>query len=103
MCWPAQCQRGARTGLLRPARNRGHRHGRSHLALGRLPARLLGGEIVLDEDAAHQALDRLARRQEREPKRVTVGIIEITTHAICGAIRRMLAAPAGMSATMHCW
>jgi N-methylhydantoinase A len=63
----------------------------AHLALGRLPARLLGGEIVLDENAAQHALERLARRQGREPRRVTAGIIEITTHAICGAIRRMLA------------
>jgi N-methylhydantoinase A len=56
-----------------------------------LPARLLGGEIVLNEDAAQHALERLARRQGREPRRVTTGIIEITTHVICGAIRRMLA------------
>ena len=72
----------------------------AHLALGRLPEALLGGSFPLDKHAAMQALERFAEEQNRDYHNVAAGIVRITTHRICAAIRELMAR-SGMELRTH--
>lgn len=61
----------------------------AHLVLARLPAQLLGGALPLDRGGAEQALAEFGKRRGHGPVEVASGIIQITNHSMCGAIRRI--------------
>src|SRR5262249_60195564 len=61
----------------------------AHLALGRIPPRLLGGEIPLDRDAATRGLERLGAALGLHPLRTAEGILEITAWNQANAIREV--------------
>lgn len=61
----------------------------AQLVLGRLPAALLGGALPLDADAAHEALATFGAKRGFDAARTARGLLEIATHAMCGAVRRV--------------
>lgn len=61
----------------------------AQLVLGRLPATLLGGELALDGDASRRALTEFGATRKLDAERAARGLLEIATHQICGAIRRV--------------
>jgi len=61
----------------------------AHLALGRIPPHLLGGEIVLDGEAAARGLARLGAGVGLDPLRAAQGILEITAWNQANAIRQV--------------
>jgi N-methylhydantoinase A len=61
----------------------------AQLVLGRIPAGLLGGSIVLDVGRAKTALNKLGATRNFDAIRTARGIVEIASHNMCGAIRRV--------------
>ncbi|HEY3187805.1 MAG TPA: hydantoinase/oxoprolinase family protein, partial [Solirubrobacteraceae bacterium] len=60
----------------------------AHLALGRLPPHLIGGEVRLDvERARHAILERVARPLGLSLEAAAGGILEIVNNNMVGAIR----------------
>jgi len=61
----------------------------AQILLGRLPRALLGGTLPLNRDAAAAALTSFGRTRGLDAVRCARGILEIATHNMCGAIRRI--------------
>ncbi len=62
----------------------------ANLVLGRLnPQRFLGGEIVLNVDAARSAVERLAERLGGDRASIALGIIRLANFNMAAAIRRV--------------
>jgi len=61
----------------------------AHLALGRIPPHLLGGEIPLVPEAAERGLARLGGALGLDPLRTAEGILEITAWNQANAIRQV--------------
>ena len=62
----------------------------ANLVLGRLnPQRFLGGEIVLDVDAALSAVERLAERLDGDSASIALGIVKLANFNMAAAIRRI--------------
>jgi N-methylhydantoinase A len=61
----------------------------AQLALGRIPAHLLGGEIPLAPDAAERGLERLGAALGLEPLGAAEGILEISAWNQTNAIRQV--------------
>jgi N-methylhydantoinase A len=61
----------------------------AHLALGRTPAQLLGGELRLDPDAARAGLARLAGRLGLCERDCASGILEISAWNQANAVRQI--------------
>jgi N-methylhydantoinase A len=60
----------------------------AHLALGRIPAHLLGGEIALDADRARRAIEeRVARPLGLPLEAAAQGILDIVNNNMVGALR----------------
>jgi N-methylhydantoinase A len=60
----------------------------AHLVLGRIPAHLLGGEIVLDVERARRAIEeRVARPLGLSLEAAACGILDIVNNNMVGAIR----------------
>src|SRR5690606_23431371 len=59
----------------------------AHVVLGHLPHRLLQGEMTLDVDAAHRAVEHVARQLGIEIYETARGIIDIANNNMLGAIR----------------
>jgi N-methylhydantoinase A len=61
----------------------------AHLALGRIPAHLLGGEIPLDAGAASAGLAALAARLHMQVNECAAGILEISAWNQANAVRQI--------------
>jgi|tagenome__1003787_1003787.scaffolds.fasta_scaffold20978009_2 N-methylhydantoinase A len=61
----------------------------AHVVLGRIPPRLLGGEIPLDVDAAQRAVEDLAVRLGLSPEAAAVGVLEISAWNQANALRQV--------------
>lgn len=61
----------------------------AHLALGRIPAHLLGGEIPLDVDAARAGLAKLGEELGLDPQAAATGLLEISAWNQANAIRQV--------------
>jgi len=61
----------------------------AHLALGRIPPRLLGGEIPLSVERARDGIAALASRLGLEPARAAEGILEIAAWNQANAIQQV--------------
>jgi len=61
----------------------------AHLVLGRIPPRLLGGEIPLDAEAARDALADLANKVGLDPVACATGILEISAWNQANALRQV--------------
>jgi N-methylhydantoinase A len=61
----------------------------AHLALGRIPSHLLGGEIPLAADAARDGLAKLARNLGLEPETCARGALEISAWNQANALRQV--------------
>lgn len=62
----------------------------ANLVLGRLnPERFLGGEIVLDVDAARSTVERLAERLDSDLPSIALGIVRLANFNMAAAIRRV--------------
>jgi N-methylhydantoinase A len=61
----------------------------AHLLLGRIPARLLGGEIQLDVERAQKGIAALAAHLGFEPARAAEGILEIAAWNQANAIQQV--------------
>ena len=61
----------------------------AHVALGRVPAHLLGGEIGLDVDGARAALEQLAGSLDMTVEECAVGILEISAWNQANALRQV--------------
>src|SRR5207244_12901621 len=61
----------------------------AHLALGRIPPRLLGGEITLDPDAAVRGLALIGHALGLDALRAAEGILEIAAWNQANAIRQV--------------
>ena len=61
----------------------------AHLVLGRIPPHLLGGEIPLDAQAAHEGLAALARRLGLGIERCAIGVLEISAWNQANALRQV--------------
>jgi N-methylhydantoinase A len=59
----------------------------ANVVLGHLPPRLLGGEMVLDEEAAKAAVERIGRKLGLDVYRAAQGIIDIVNENMHGALR----------------
>jgi carbon-monoxide dehydrogenase large subunit len=59
------------------------------LVLGRIPPRLLGGEIGLDADLAAQGVEALASGLGLPPERVADGVLEIAAWSQANAVRQV--------------
>jgi N-methylhydantoinase A len=59
----------------------------ANLFLGRMPDRLLGGEMVLDRQRSLQYLERLAARLSLSPLQCALGIIRIVNAGMVKAVR----------------
>ncbi len=59
----------------------------ANLVLGHLPPRLLGGEMRLDEEAAHAAVESVGRKLGLDVYRAAQGIVDIVNENIHGALR----------------
>ncbi|HEX8131931.1 MAG TPA: hydantoinase/oxoprolinase family protein, partial [Actinomycetes bacterium] len=61
----------------------------AHLALGRIPPRLLGGEVPLDTDAATQGLQALGAKLGLELAAAAAGVLEISAWNQANALRQV--------------
>jgi N-methylhydantoinase A len=61
----------------------------AHLLLGRIPPHLLGGEVPLDRDAAHDGIGRLAASLGLSAEATALGILEISAWNQANAIRQV--------------
>ncbi len=61
----------------------------AHLALGRIPPALLGGELALDTDAARSGLELLGERVELDVEKCAAGVLEIAAWNQANAIRQV--------------
>ena len=61
----------------------------AHLALGRIPPALLGGELGLDPDAARSGLTELASKLALDLETCAVGVLEIAAWNQANAIRQV--------------
>jgi N-methylhydantoinase A len=61
----------------------------AHLHLGRIPPRLLGGEIPLDRDAAERGLERIGKTLGLDPLQMAEGVLEIAAWNQANAIRQV--------------
>ena len=61
----------------------------AQLVLGRIPDALLGGSLPLDRERATSVLDDFGRVRGFDAMRTARGILEIASHNMCGAIRRV--------------
>ena len=59
----------------------------ANLVLGRLPPRLLGGEITLDTKAAEEAVAKIARALSLDLHQAAQGILDIVNENMFGALR----------------
>jgi N-methylhydantoinase A len=59
----------------------------AHVVLGHLPARLLGGRMVLDAEAARAAVERVARPLGLSLEEAARGILAIADNRMVGAMR----------------
>jgi len=59
----------------------------ANVVLGHLPPRLLGGEMMLDEDAAKDAVERIGRKLGLDVYRAAQGILDIVNENMYGALR----------------
>jgi N-methylhydantoinase A len=59
----------------------------ANVVLGHLPPRLLGGEMVLDEEAAKAAVERIGRKIGLDVYRAAQGILDIVNENMHGALR----------------
>lgn len=59
----------------------------AHMVLGHMPRRLLEGEMALDVDAAHRAVERVASALGTSLPDTARGIIDIVNNNMIGAIR----------------
>lgn len=59
----------------------------ANVVLGYLPPKLVGGEITLDVDAAHQALAGIAESLKLDVYQAAKGVIDIVNENMLGAIR----------------
>jgi N-methylhydantoinase A len=59
------------------------------LLLGRIPSRLLGGEIPLDVDLARKGVDQLATAVGLAPDATAVGVLELAAWSQANAVRQM--------------
>lgn len=64
----------------------------AHVVLGRIPPRLLGGEITLDVDAARRGLRSLAEQVGMSLEACAAGILEISAWNQANALRRITVA-----------
>jgi N-methylhydantoinase A len=64
----------------------------AHVALGRIPPRLLGGEIALDVEAARRGLHSLAEQLGLSLPACAAGILEISAWNQANALRRVTVA-----------
>ena len=61
----------------------------ANLILGRIPKGLLGGEMILDEDASLSVLTNFGLTRGLSPEAAAIGMLEIAINSMCGAIRRV--------------
>ena len=61
----------------------------ANLILGRIPKGLLGGEMILDEDASLSALTNFGLTRGLSAEAAAIGMLEIAINSMCGAIRRV--------------
>jgi N-methylhydantoinase A len=61
----------------------------ANVFLGRLPPRLLGGEVPLDTERARFGLERMARRLDLDATRLAAGILEVADWNQVNAIRQV--------------
>jgi N-methylhydantoinase A len=61
----------------------------ANLVLGRIPPHLLGGEILLREELAQEAISRLARSLDLDPLETAAGIAEIANWNQANSIRQV--------------
>jgi len=61
----------------------------ANLILGRIPRGLLGGEMILDEDASLSALTNFGLTRGLSAEAAAIGMLEIAINSMCGAIRRV--------------
>ncbi len=61
----------------------------AHLALGRIPPHLLGGEIPLDAEAARGSISELGQRLGLSPEQAAAGILEISAWHQANALRQI--------------
>jgi N-methylhydantoinase A len=61
----------------------------AHLLLGRIPPRLLGGEVPLDAGAARDGIAALGERLGLTPERCALGILEISAWNQANALRQV--------------
>lgn len=59
----------------------------AHLVLGHLPPNLLGGEMSLDVDAAHRAVERIGQALGMDTLRAAEGIVAVANEHMFGALR----------------
>lgn len=59
----------------------------ANVVLGHLPPRLLGGEMTLDADAAHEAVARVAARLELSVPETANAIVDLVNENMLGALR----------------
>jgi N-methylhydantoinase A len=59
----------------------------ANVVLGHLPPRLLGGEMVLNEEAAREAVARIGRKLGLDVYRAAQGILDIVNENMHGALR----------------
>lgn len=59
----------------------------ANLVLGHLPPQLVGGEMSLDVDAAHRAIERIGRRLGLDVYQAAQGILDIVNENMFGALR----------------
>ena len=59
----------------------------ANVVLGHLPPRLLGGEMMLDEDAAKDAVERIGQKLGLDVYRAAQGILDIVNENMYGALR----------------
>ena len=61
----------------------------AQLILGRIPSALLGGSVPLDTERAKHVLETFGRSRGLDALSTARGILEIASHNMCGAIRRV--------------
>ena len=62
----------------------------ANLVLGRLnPQRFLGGEIILDADAAQNVVEQLSEKLEGDSASIALGIVRLANFTMAAAIRRI--------------
>ena len=59
----------------------------ANVVLGHLPPRLLGGEMILDEEAAKAAVERIGQKLGLDVHRTAQGIVDIVNENMHGALR----------------